>query len=129
MWELKRKKQYRLYGRLGINNISQFLIYQEVVDNVTCEEEAVDCTSIPVIDFVLLFDCMTHLLTIEGDFMVMWLIMMWVWLISSFLSYLYSLCQIFSINMKKLSWLMGNVDSLKSFQLFEADTDWFLSYP
>ena len=32
------------------------LIYQEVVDNVTCEEEAVDCTSIPVIDFVLLFD-------------------------------------------------------------------------
>ena len=89
MWELKQKKQYRLY-RLGINNISQFLIYQEVVDNVTCEEEAIDCTSIPVIDFVLLIDYMTHLLTIEGDFMVMWLIMMWVWLISSFLSYLYS---------------------------------------
>jgi len=44
---------------------------QEVVDNVTCEEEAIDCTSIPVIDFVLLFDYMTHLLTIEGDFMVM----------------------------------------------------------
>ena len=65
------KKQYRLYGRLGINNISKFLIYQEVVDNVTCEEEAVDCTSIPVSDFVLLFDYMTHLLTIESDFMVM----------------------------------------------------------
>ena len=72
MWELKQKKQYRLYGRLGINNISQFLIYQEVVDNVTCEEEAIDCTSIPVIDFVLLFDYMTDLLTIEGDF-ILWL--------------------------------------------------------
>ena len=65
----KGNKDY--IGRFGINNISQFLIYQEVVDNVTCEEEAVDCSSIPVIDFVLLFDCMTHLLTIEGDFMVM----------------------------------------------------------
>ena len=64
------KKQYRLYGRLGINNISQFLIYQEVVDNVTCEEEAVDCTSIPVIDFVLLFDYWTDFFTLEGYFMI-----------------------------------------------------------
>ena len=41
----KGNKDY--IGRFGINNISQFLIYQEVVDNVTCEEEAVDCPSIP----------------------------------------------------------------------------------
>ena len=45
--------------------------YQEVVDNVTCEEEAIDCTSIPVIDFVLLFDYWTDFLTLEGDFVVM----------------------------------------------------------
>ena len=59
-----------MYGRLGINKISQFLIYQEVVDNVACEEKAVDCTSIPVIDFVLLFDYMIDLLTLQGDFVV-----------------------------------------------------------